>query len=395
MREAVLIAAAVAAVLPVAALARNAAVYRDDGSLRRDEPAPVYSTNPRDPWNRIFHLLYARRLRAQVRDAKSPKTPWRSITRLEGGDIPEFFFPPDAGYLLEEPRRTRLRSALEAEISSPSLRGRTPEARILFQQDLWNRFDALQALAAKDARAMPLARLLARLMAKVALTEDELEGIQPGFAEAAGQWLDPGIFASGSGWSELISYFEGPGSEAGGGTTIHARRAGWRLVFRRFVRVPPEAGGEGDTLPLGATALLLETPLALSTKGELHPVPLILAAQVRVVRPGGAFAVLHAPRLAISASPRRLSLEALGEEDLIPQMSSVSARSDGYPLVYVRQSCVICHGPDGGIVGTAGLQVRPRTELLGPANTREENRVLRAKRESESFRALLKYFRGP
>ena len=142
------------------------------------------------------------------------------------------------------------------------------------------------------------------------------------------------------------------------------------------------------------TALLLETPLALSAEGELHPIPLILAAQVRVVRPGGAFAILHAPRLAVSASPRRLSLEALEEEDLIPQMSSASARSDGYPLVRVRQSCVLCHGPDGGTLGTAALQVRPRTELLATANTIEENRVLRAKRESESFRALLSYFRA-
>ncbi len=417
MREAVLIVAAVAAALPVAARVRDAAVYRDDGSLRRDEPAPVYSTDPRDPWNRIFHLLYARKLRAQVRDAESSKTPWRSITRLEGGDIPEFFFPPDARYLLEEPRRSRLRSALEAELSSATLRGRTAEARILFQQDLWNRFDALHALAAKDAPAMQLARLLARLMAKVALTDAELEGMQPSFAQAAGErpdLLDPGLFAAGSGWRELVSYFEGPGSGPAGGTTIHARRAGWRLVFRRFVRVPPEAGGEAclrehlltthewtegpctsNSLPPMTTALLLETPLALSAEGELHPIPLILAAQVRVVRPGGAFAILHAPRLAVSASPRRLSLEALEEEDLIPQMSSASARSDGYPLVRVRQSCVLCHGPDGGTLGTAALQVRPRTELLATANTIEENRVLRAKRESESFRALLSYFRGP
>src|SRR6202022_4216774 len=149
-----------------------------------------------------------------------------------------------------------------------------------------------------------------------------------------------------------------------------------------------------NSLPPGTTALLLETPLALSAEGELHPLPLILAAQVRVVRPGGTFAVLHAPRLAVSASPRRLSLEALEEEDLIPQMSSVSARSDGFPLVRVRQSCVLCHGPDGGALGTDSLQLKPRTELLAPANTIEENRVLRAKRESESLRDLVKYFRG-
>ena len=301
MREGAFIAVAVAAVLPAAAKARDAAVYHDrgplQGSLRRNEPAPVYSTDPGDPWNRIFHLLYARKLRAQVGPPESSKGPWRSIIRLEGGDLPEFFFPPDAGYLVEEPRRSRLRSVLEAEISSPTLRGRTPEARILFQQDLWNRFDALHALAAKDSRAMRLARLLARLMARVALTKEELAGMRPSFAEAAqGQpdLLDPGLFEANSRWSELVSYFDrGPGSNPGGGTTMHARRAGWRLVFRRFVRVPPDDGGEAclrehlarthgpaarssgpaegpcgwNGLPSGTTALLLETPLAISAEG--------------------------------------------------------------------------------------------------------------------------------
>src|SRR5439155_864414 len=213
MREAALIAAAVAAALPVAAKARDAAVYSDDGplrgSLRRDEPAPVYSTDPRDPWNRLFHLLYARKLRAQLSTPENAKAPWRSVTRFEG---------------------------------------------------------------------------------------------RPGL-------LDPRLFEAESGWSELIS---DSGLELGGGTTMHARRAGWRLVFRRFVRVAPEAGGErcltehvttthgrarGPSepaaegpcgwkgLPSGTTALLLETPLALSADGELHSVALLLAAQVRVVSP--------------------------------------------------------------------------------------------------------------
>ena len=428
MREAALIAAAVAAALPVAAKARDAAVYHKEGPLRgsllRNEPAPVYSTDPRDPWNRLFHLLYARKLRAQVGPSEPSNAPLSSVTRLEGGDIPEFFFPPDAGYLVKEPRRSRLRSVLEAEVSSPTLRGRSPEARILFQQDLWNRFDALHALAAKDSRAMPLARLLARLMARVALTKDELAGMRLSFAEAAQErldLLDPRLFEADSGWSELVSYFDlGPGSELGGGTTMHARRAAWRLVFRRFVRVPPEAGGEGclrehlaathgpaagrsgaavegpcgwNGLPSGTTALLLETPLALSADGELHSIPLVLAAQVRVVRPGGGFAVLHAPRLAVSASPRQLSLDTLGEQDLVPQTGSVFPRSDGQPLVRLRQSCVLCHGPDGGKLGTATMQLPPRTEVLAPGNTVEEDRVVRAKRESESFGVLLRFFR--
>src|SRR5216683_1834149 len=382
MREAALIAAAVAAALPVAAKARDAAVYHKEGPLRgsllRNEPAPVYSTDPQDPWNRLFHLLYARKLHAQVGPPENSKAPWSSITRLEGGDIPEFFFPPDAGYLVKEPRRSRLRSVLEAEVSSPTLRGRSPEARILFQQDLWNRFDALHALAAKDSRAMPLARLLARLMARVALTKDELAGMRLSFAEAAQERLDvldPRLFEAG-----------GEGCLREHLAATHGPAAG-----RSGAAVEGPCGWNG--LPSGTTALLLETPLALSAEGELHSVPLLLAAQVRVVRPGGGFAVLHAPRLAVSASPRQLSLDTLGEQDLVPQTGSVFPRSDGQPLVRLRQSCVLCHGPDGGKLGTATMQLPPRTEVLAPGNTVEEDRVVRAKRESESFGVLLRFFR--
>jgi hypothetical protein len=413
-----LLALGAAAALPIPA----ETVYRPDGSLRRDRPAPVYSADARDPWNRIFHLLYARRLRAQIRleDGR-----WKSVTRLEGGDLPEFFFPPDARYLLEQPRQKRLRSALESELKSPGLRGRTREARILFQQDLWNRFDALHALAAEDARAQRLSALLARLVAKVALTNEELAGFRPGFAEGARsrpEVLDPRLFEAGSGWSELISTpAQAAGAEREAATTLHARRAGWRLVFRRFVRVPLQSGGEAclkehlasiegpaaappdqdaqrcgrSGLPPGTIALLLETPLALSSEGELHSLPLFLEAQARVVHPGGDFALLHLPRLAASGSPPRLTLQPLGAEELVPQLASVSPRSDGHPLVPMRRSCVICHGADGGKLGSRMMQVTPRTEVLVPGNSREEDLVLEAKRESGSFRALLKLFRGP
>jgi hypothetical protein len=270
---------------------------------------------------------------------------------------------------------------------------------------------------------MPLARLLARLMARVALTKDELKGLRLSFAEVAQErldLLDPALFEADSPWRELVSYFDLGPPEAEGGTTMHARRAGWRLVFRRFVRVPPEAGGVGclrehltathgpagarsglavegpcgwKGLPFGTTALLLDTPLGLSAEGELHSVPLLLGAQVRVVRPGGDFTVLHAPRLAVSPSPGRLSLELFGQQDLVPQIGAAFPRADGHPLVRVRESCVMCHGPNGGRLGTASMKLPPRTDLLAPVNTVEEDRVLRAKRESESFRALLRFFR--
>ena len=120
---------------------------------------------------------------------------------------------------------------------------------------------------------------------------------------------------------------------------------------------------------------------------------MLFGAQVRIVRSGGGFSVLHAPRLVAAAFPRQLSLEVFGDQDLIPQGASVSPRFDGEALVRVRESCVLCHGPDGGKLGTTTVHLPPRTQLLAPSNTVEGDRVLRAKRDSESFRALQKFFR--
>ena len=102
------------------------------GSLIEDSPVPVYSDDPKDNWNVIFHLLYTRKVDVPVSNYyyQIPKpvikakeienlTQWdtgdllhllryrrfgqtKKFRRIKGGDIPEFYMRDrEASYLLE------------------------------------------------------------------------------------------------------------------------------------------------------------------------------------------------------------------------------------------------------------------------------------------------------
>jgi len=388
-----------------------------EAALREGRPELLYSADPADPWNRIHHLLFTRRIKAGVLGA--PTAPVRQVERLEGGDLPEFMIIPEAGYLLDAERYRELVLVLEAEAGAPKAASRTVEARVMFQQDLWNRFDAVQGFLSSEqpdetrSRARRLGRLLGRVMKGAACAPAELLAIRPEFAEAAAafpQALDPRIFVAGSGWKELVSTTGDLAVEQD--TTEHARRAGYRIVFRRFVKVP-EGAGEGCLeqavavplpaeatggcfdLPEATRAVLLETPLAVARDGEIVPVPLVLGVQSRTVSSPGTFEVLHASRKALASPPLRdAGLVALSEDALIPQSASAFRRYSGQPLVPMKASCPLCHGPRGEALGTNRLHVRPRTQLLLPDNTVEQDRVARAKRADAAYAALREVFAG-
>lgn len=218
------------------------------GSLKRDQPLPIYAPDPQDSWNRLSHLLFTRTIDAYVSPeletpipAEHPLPVVSTVQRLEGGDIPDLFFADDVGYLLEQPRYQELMALLQSELEVPRAEPRSVEARLLFQQDLWNRFDALFA-AQQEAGSWPLLTLIGRVIARIAPRHAELEGVRSNFADVAQAYpdlVDARLFSGESGWRELVSVFSGEATP----TTMHARRARYRHVFRRFVRVPDAAGG--------------------------------------------------------------------------------------------------------------------------------------------------------
>ncbi len=453
---AVLLVAALASPVDAASAAGPAGFYHASGplqgSLLRDEPAPVYSADPADPWNQIHHLLFSSWSKALVylddptvpppepADAAPQGSTVQSalgdhlrrryltktvvLQRLEGGDRPDFFFPSgDIGFLLEPSRCREAAAALERELATPHLAGRTPGARLLFQQDLWNRFDGLapasRESSARRTRRQRLRSLVGRLLARVALSSEELGRIRSNLAEVAEAHPEVGrdLFAKDTRWRELEAT-----SRDGPLQTFHTSTAGLRRVFRVFLRVPEQAGGaaclesylaargaspdltcaQDGGLVDGTRALLLETPLAVSDKGEIVAVPLVVSVEARSfarllpTRLGLAdlpFVVLHGSRLALSSAERvGGGLELLPAGEPLPQLLGCFTRPRGGPLLPARLSCATCHGIDGRRLMIGNFKVLTRLDVLHPDNTRAQERVIRAKEQSADYRALRDFF---
>jgi mono/diheme cytochrome c family protein len=75
--------------------------------------------------------------------------------------------------------------------------------------------------------------------------------------------------------------------------------------------------------------------------------------------------------------------------------ASAFRRTSGQGLVPLKQSCPLCHGPGGQVLGTGSKISRPRSQLLPPDNAVEQERVMRAKRKDASYPALVEALAAP
>ena len=211
------------------ALALPGVVWSEDGldpmagTLSRDEPQAVYSPDPADPWNRVFHALFSRTIRARVtgdfRGAaplETTKATGRELEvskkffeRIEGGDraiepldpFASSFGSKLALEVLEGKGFDRLKGALADALDDPS--PRSILARALMQADIWAAYDVIyasghEAAEARDRRE-ELLGLVARLVGKLALTPREIESLPRNFEDArlpfrlseeGGPWLE-------------------------------------------------------------------------------------------------------------------------------------------------------------------------------------------------------------
>ena len=361
------------------------------------------------------------------------------VQRLEGGDIPDAFFADDVRFLLDEPRHSELVTVLTQELGAPKTG--SAEARLLFQHDLWNRFDALHKLMVdvKDepakARGRLLLTLLGKLIARHALRVQELATIRSNFADAARAYpgiLDAGLFTSGSPWRELV-----PRLGSGEYTTVHSTTARFRRIFRVFVLAPEKLGGAacleasfrayyernegsssasetgcvryGSALSYGSRALLVETAVALSDQGALVPVPIVFSVQLREIEPVTPgpqgqlgleqlrFFVLHLARHELLARTESTGgLKALEADDPVPRFFAAFGRSSsGVSLVPMRLSCPNCHGLDGARLMTTNFHDVTGVHVLRPDNTLQQELVIRRKRADPAYQALKPFFAAP
>jgi hypothetical protein len=452
----------VALALAVAAGAGSPAVYHASGlrrgSLLADRPVPIYAADPAHPWNQVTHLLFTSRVAACVSpfyasgpaalaapDLSAASESARRtalhefyarrfggqctrVIRLEGGDLPELLLDRDVRFLLEPERFRRLTAALTAAGSPSDGHAPSLEARVLFQHDLWGRFDALHALegslrdTGRRDRLARLLDLLGRTIARLAPRPEELAALPSNWPEIVRAYPDvvADVFADGAGWRQLVA-----SGSRGDETTTHAATAGQRTVFRVFLRSPESLGGPacleraflrapgdepacvrwGRVLAPGSRVLLVESLLALAATGEPVATPLVTGIQGRDVRPVEPGAngrldlddlpvrVLHATRRALVAQPRAGGgLEPLPSDAPAPAGFVAFGRPVGSVILPVATVCMSCHDIDGSALMTPNRHDIRRIDVLPPDDPVPAERVLRAKRARPDYQALRRFF---
>lgn len=392
-------------------------------------PLPLYDAAIDHPWNRLHHALYVQPGKVSrtsclpsstapdvLRKATGcgqravPLDPWPPSQEGPAwyADSPSLLVSPMVEHLVEPSRAGRVLALLQAASARAEEKRQRPWAALLLQSDLWERHDALDAAARSlmlQGQATPLDaahqqrrdRLLwlrdamAPVIRALALPAEQLRSIDSNLPLLAASYPQLLPDFPGPEWVEIITRSRSmpePHPSPSFEYTRHASVAGFRAVFRRFVRVPSLAGGAlwlrrelasepaAPRMPPGTRLLILQQPLAIAESGELVLWPRTDLIELRTVdspvEPGLQaatpkrlidlkFDVLEGQRsLLRQASPVLGGLQALAPDAPFPMGGSCSPQPT--VLAPLRAVCMTCHGQVGDIIHGAMTH--------GPQNTR-------------------------
>lgn len=429
------LAALAACLLAATSISPTALSDETKSSTPTDAPRPIYSDDPKDAWNRIFHALFTRKVRARLSDEFPEGAPFgfvresfprvrasaRLFERVEVGDraveplYPSFIGAAGPSEVLKEPRYSALVRALEEALRET--RPRPPLQRALMQADAWAAFDILLPLAGREpaasglkqteARARELLRLLAAFVKKLALTPEEIDALPRNYGPAARAHGLPNLFAREDGWAEVEWLPE----------RLHDDAADYRRAARVFVR-PSAAQRDAQAFldglrnahdadeRLGAVALVTQD-LLVDARGNVVPSPLVRETQFRTfVRAGGAarndIRQFELSRRLLLAGDARGGLVEVKETEAhyLPSAGNdysfaspqYGARDLDHPVVVsLRTRCSTCHGARGERVFTFSMHSQGGpvpVKILNPTRDERALYVARRKAERDDFKAL-------
>lgn len=288
--------------------------YRS-GSLPRLEPQTIYSHDLHDPWNRIFFLLFTRKVDTRLSDDFKGEGPFvsasamgnpsvqatsQTVERIESGDraidplYPNFFSEKGAEPILSDPGFSELKQALQ-EACAETVQ-RPPLQRALMQSDIWAAYDTLgwarTTYDAESDRGRVLLPLLAQFIAKLALTDEEIAALPHNYLDAQSSQNVPRLFDEASGWIE-IQWFPGRSHDEMGGNR-HAARIYLKPPIKpqAFLSdVNQQIRKQADPLHDGIRSLngaaLITEVLLIDRRGRVVPSPLISDLQLRTVSRDG------------------------------------------------------------------------------------------------------------
>ena len=401
-------------------------------------PAPIYSTRPDDPWNRIFYFLFSRHLQVRLSPDFSEGAPYadlggrapvstRVFERDETGDraigpmYPTFFVAFGSMLVLRDPVYPKFNKSLQDALDDNS--PRSPVARALMQNDLWGAYDALFfPFLPDDERALGERRkatlaVIARIIRKIALTPDQIKALPENYSAVVPRQSFPDVFAKNSGWLEVEWFMP----------RQHDAEAGYRKVSRVFLKPthsPHEMGrflnsvAEDPANPASLDGVALITQLLLlNSNGQAQPTRLTVEAEARLFDRSHAGTPITSVK--VCEISRRVFLEDPASGGLMAEDESAPAYlsnggsyrfAEGQLMpghqpeitepveVKLRSRCAACHGENLEQVMTFSIASPPHAALppikqLNSAGTEAAAFDISAKRKQQDFKSLLEYFR--
>jgi hypothetical protein len=299
------------------------------GSLKSNEPLPVFAPDLQHLWNRIFAAVMIRpSLLPSVRGGPP-------VARIEGGDRVEFLGWAGTTYWDESANVAKLERLLDEFLEQHGEKLSTdPLKRVVFQHDLWTLFDfmmsrqiARQGELETRRRREELCRKLARAIQALAVTPEALTKLPDNYALAVQSgrfaathefdpkrdYLPPRLLAGDDAWHEL-DFYQATRSEdvERRYVFLHMRHFQGRSYFRVFCRFPQgrtqletylkalDAHGidwrasaqhgsialtpQAPELPAGTEVALVQGLVALDANLQLVPTALIESVRLLVFK---------------------------------------------------------------------------------------------------------------
>jgi hypothetical protein len=299
------------------------------GSLRSNDPLPLFDAEPQHLWNRLFAAATIRPSLLPSRRGGPP------VARIEGGDRIEFFGWGGTTYWDDSANMAQLERLLDQFIEERGEKLSTnPLKRVLFQHDLWTLFDFLMVRHIERRgdletrrRRNELCRKLAGAIQSLALPADSLAKLPDNYSLAiqSGRfasthdfdpkrdYLPPRLLLGDDEWQEL-DFYQAHRSEdvERRYVFLHMRAFQGQSYFRVFCRFPQgrpqlenylrelDARGidwrasaqhgsialtaEAPKLPQGTEVALLQFLIALDPSLQLVPTPLVQSVRLLIFK---------------------------------------------------------------------------------------------------------------
>lgn len=286
------------------------------GTLKSDAPLPIYDSDPKHLWNRMFAAFYTRPRILPAEDGQP------GMVRYEGGDAIEFLAWGSTRYWSTEAVFQKVNPLLDEFLRNNGARLiEEPLKRAVFQHDLWAVFDHLIDQNIKRAgdretrsRRDKLCGKLAECMQQLALPASELERLPDTYSlaiksgvfaprhefDSSINYLPHGLLTQPDEWVEMDFYYPDMHEDIMDRfITLHARWLQGRSHYRIFYRFPEgrpqvvsylklleEQGidwkhaaqfgfvalrNDAPPIPVGTEVVLLQ--LMMSMDDQLRPVP--------------------------------------------------------------------------------------------------------------------------